>query len=290
MSIQRTLQYPAQGVGLALMAAAMLLIPFVDGLAKYLSETHSPLYVSWARYAAASLVVVPIALAVHGRRCLPTENLGAHFNRTLFLVIAMTLYFVALSKVQMASAITAYFVGPIITAVLAVIFLNERLTPRKIMALVCGFVGTLIILDPAGEIEPGIIYALGSGLFFAFYLIATRLASKNNDPLKTLTFQCLVGSLILTPQAIWAWSVPQLSELLFFAAIGVLSSLSHLLSIQAFRYAEASLLAPLVYLELIAAAAVGYLFFDEVPALMLWVGAAVIMAGGVLLLNERRSS
>lgn len=282
------MKHSVPSTGLLLMAVAMLLIPFVDGIAKFLTYTHSPLYISWARYVAASLIVLPIAFSIHGRHIFPSKNIGAHFYRTIFLMMAMTLYFVAISKVHLATAITAYFIGPIVAVILSVIFLKESLNPRKVIALLLGFSGVVIILNPNGELESGILYALGSGVCFAIYLVTTRQASKNNDPIKTLVFQCFVGAVILTPQALLTWSFPQLTEILLLLGIGVLSLCSHMLSILAFRHAEASLLAPLVYLEIIGASAVGYFFFDEVPEFTLWVGAVVIVSGGLFLIRRSK--
>ena len=269
------------------MSIAMLAIPLVDGAAKYLSAAHSPLYISWARYAVACAVVVPIALARHGRAFLPREQIGAHLGRTIFLA-SMTCYFVAITHIPLAAANSAYFVGSIIAMVLAVVFLGEALTTRKIVSLVLGFVGTLVILRPTGSIDPGFLLALASGGFFALYMIATRKASRESDPIKTLAFQCLVGALILTPQAIWTWSIPAVDELWLFLAIGIFSAGSHILSITAFRYAQASTLAPLVYLELLGSVAVGYLAFSEVPGANVWIGAvAIILAGAILLQRSR---
>ena len=277
-------------LGVALMTLAMLTIPVVDGLAKHLSSSQSPLFISWARYAAACLIVLPLALATHGRHALPRKGLGPHFLRTVFLMAAMTLYFLAIAEIPLATAISAYFVGPIIATLLAIVLLGERLTGRKVAALLLGFCGALLILRPDGELEPGVLLAMGSGACFACYMIATRLASQSSDPIQTLAFQCLVGAALLTPQALWTWSQPTSNELLLFMIMGLLSATSHILSITAFRYADASTLAPLVYLELVATSAIGFFIFDELPDLLVWIGAGVIISGGLLLLRRTPSS
>ena len=274
--------------GLILMTVAMLSIPLVDGLAKHLSATHSPLYVGWARYAAAAIVILPFGIHRHGRKIFPQHNLGPHILRTVFLVSAMTLFFVAITKTSLATAISAYFVAPIIGGGLAVIFLKEQLTRIKIVALVLGFLGALVILQPGADINAGVLLAMGSGGLFALYMITTRMASRQSDPVRTLVFQCVVGALLLTPQAIWTWSTPGWHEAHLFLAMGIISAGSHLLSITAFRYAEASTLAPLVYLELVSAAVIGFLFFDELPGLSTWIGAAIIVASGLLLARQVR--
>jgi drug/metabolite transporter (DMT)-like permease len=280
--------YSPPTTGVMLMTVAMLVVPFADGLAKYLSADYSPLFLSWARYAAASAIVLPMAVARAGRRIFPAERLGAHALRTVFLVIAMTLYFLALARIPLATAVSAYFVGPIVAAVLAVAVLKERLTVRKVLSLALGLAGSLVILKPSGTIEPGLLMAFGSGLFFALYMIATRQASKDSDPLATLAFQCAVGTLLLTPQAISSWSTPTPRDLIFFAGLGVFSAVGHLLSIAAFRLSDTSTLAPLVYIELISAAAIGYLAFHEVPGLSTLIGAGLIVTAGLTLIQRLR--
>jgi drug/metabolite transporter (DMT)-like permease len=272
--------------GIALMSVAALTIPVVDGIAKHLSAAHSPLYISWARYAVACAVVLPLAMVRYGKAFLPREQVGAHLLRTIFLVAAMTCYFLAIAHIPLATAISAYFVGPIIALALAVFLLGEALTVRKVVSLVLGLAGALVILRPAGSIDPSLLLALGSGAFFALYMIATRQASRESDPIKTLAFQCLFGTVLLMPQAIWTWSIPVVGELWLLVAMGVLSAGSHLLSIMAFRFAQASTLAPLIYLELLGSAAIGYVAFGDVPDLYVWLGALSIVGAGLILLER----
>jgi drug/metabolite transporter (DMT)-like permease len=274
--------------GIVLMSISMLTIPMVDAIAKYLSSTHSPLYISWARYVVACGVVLPVAIARYRSEFLPREQIGAHFLRTVFLMAAMTSYFLAIARIPLATAISAYFVAPIIAMVLAVLFLGETLTRRKIFSLVLGFAGALVILRPSASMDAGLWLAIGAGGFFAFYMIATRQASLESDPIKTLAFQCLVGVVLLTPQALWTWSIPAAGELWLFALMGVMSAGCHFLSIVAFRYAQASILAPLVYLELLGGAVIGFFMFGDVPDVYIWIGAVTIMVAGSMTLERSR--
>lgn len=276
-----------QATGILLMTAAMVSIPLVDGIAKYLTFAHSPLFVGWARYAVAGLIVLPIAFLRNGRQIFPTERRASHLLRTFFLVLSMTLYFLALARIPLATAISAFFIGPIVAVVLSIFILKERMTWPKVASLVLGFIGALVILRPGTEINSGILLAFGAGLCFGLYLIATRWASQSSDPIKTLAFQCVIGTLLLTPQAIATWSTPQWSEFGFFLCLGLFSAFSHMMSIAAFRFAEASLLAPLVYLELIGAALIGYYAFGEIPDAYTIIGAGFIIAAGLMLLKRR---
>jgi drug/metabolite transporter (DMT)-like permease len=276
-------------LGIILMTCAMLSVPLVDGIAKYLSGSYSPLYLVFARYAIASLIVLPIAAVTRPGPLFPPERRLSHLMRTVALMAATTLYFLAIARIPLATAVSACFVGPVVAVALALVVLKERLTMRKLASLALGFAGALVILRPGAVLEPGILLALGSGVCFAIYLIATRQAAQVSEPVKTLAFQCVVGALLASPQAVASWSVPAWSDALLFAALGGISVVSHLLSIAAFRHADASTLAPLVYLELIGAALVGYLAFGDVPDATTVVGAALIATAGALLLERRPS-
>jgi drug/metabolite transporter (DMT)-like permease len=170
--------------------------------------------------------------------------------------------------------------------VLSVLILKERLTSWKLVSLALGFAGSLVILRPGASVEPGILLALAAGVAFAFYLVATRRAAQSSDPVKTLAFQCVVGAVLLTPQAVATWSTPAWNDLVFFAGLGLFSAISHMLSIAAFRVADASTLAPLVYIELPGATLIGYLAFGEVPGVTTIVGAALIVAAGLILIRR----
>jgi drug/metabolite transporter (DMT)-like permease len=284
--MNRSSPHPATGI--VLMTMAMLSIPLVDGLAKYLSSAYSPLFLGWARYAVAALIVLPIAAIRNGASIFPAEQRMSHLLRTLLLVVSMTLYFLALARIPLATAISAFFIGPIAAVVLSVLVLKERLSWPKITSLALGFIGALVILRPGSEINPGILLAFGAGLCFALYLIVTRLTAQRSDPVSTLAFQCAIGTLLLVPQAAATWAIPQWADLGFFLALGAVSAFSHLLSIAAFRFAEASTLAPLVYLELIGATLIGYYGFGELPDIFTIIGAGLIIAAGLILLRRQR--
>ena len=271
--------------GVCFMAIAMLMIPLIDGVAKHLSSNYSPLFISWARFMVAAILVLPISASLFGRGCLPEGRFGSHLFRTALLVGAMSCYFVAISLIPMATAITTYFIAPIVATLMAVSFSGEKLTARKTGALILGLVGTLVIVRPGSSIHYGIYFSLASGVLFGIYLVTTRVTSKITHPIKTLCFQCLVGMILLLPLALKNWSSPNAVDIWLFCLLGVLSACSHFLSIYAFKLAETSVLAPLVYLELLGSVAVGYLVFAEVPTSAVWIGAALITLSGLLVIR-----
>lgn len=273
--------------GIVLMIMAMLTIPVVDGTAKYLSDEFSPLFISWARYAIACLFVLPFAFFKRGMNIFPKEKVGVHFLRTIFLIFSMTLYFVSVSLIPLATAISAYFVGPIVAVVLGILLLKERWNLIKCLSLTLGFVGSIIIVRPGSELEPGIILALISGCFFALYMITSRMTSVESDPIKTLALQCAFGVVVLSPLAVFFWKQPTPEYLHFFLLIGLCSALGHIMTIYAFRHADASTLAPLVYVELFATVCIGYIVFSEIPNFSTVMGAFFIIVSGLLLFRVK---
>ena len=264
------------------MIAAMLVIPIVDGLAKYLSDHYSPLFINWARYAASTALILPIAFARRRRRVLPTDGITLYATRTFCLVGAMTLYLFAISKVSLVIAASAYFIGPLVAVALSVIFLGERLTIAKILGMLIGLIGALIVLQPSGDFDAFTLLALSAGCLFAVYLVITRRTSAQSEPIRTLSFQCLFGTLLLTPLALFVVEIPASELVPLFVGLGLFSLLGHFLTIIAFQKAEASTLAPLVYVELIGAAAIGFLIFSDVATPSTIVGAVLIATAGLV--------
>ena len=275
-------------LGILSMIAAMIVIPFVDGIAKYLSTDYSPLFIiSWARYAVASSIVLPLAWMRLRQNMFSRQGLVAQTIRTVLLITAMTLYFIAISKIQLTLALSAYFVGPIITLLLSILFLKEQVTLRKGLALVLGFVGMLVILRPDGVkwIQVSFLH-LERVSFFALYLIVTRVAASGSNPLQALAFQCALWDDLAVSTGGVILEHPQLPHLWLFLGLGMLSALGHALSIIAFRFAEASTLAPLVYVEILVTTLVGYLVFSEIPDRYTVLGGCLIVAGGLVTLKN----
>lgn len=123
--------------------------------------------------------------------------------------------------------------------------------------------GTVIVLKPTGNFDGYALLALGAGCLFAVYLVITRRTSTQSEPIMSLVFQCLLGTLLLSPPAFFVAEMPTYELVPLLIGLGIFSLLGHFLTIVAFQKAEASTLAPLVYVELIGAAAIGYLVFSD---------------------------
>ncbi|PZR90699.1 MAG: hypothetical protein DI537_17935 [Stutzerimonas stutzeri] len=281
-------------LGILLMAAAMLIIPTSDAIAKYLSGAHSPAFLSWVRYVAALGFILPVALLQHARAPGPARapaSQGRYWLvqilRTAFLVTAMTLYFVAIARIPLADALGAYFIAPIAATLLAAIALRERLDRRRLLAVALGFLGAILVVRPGSETSADTLIALVSGLCMACYLVLTRATAQDRPPVTTLAIQLSLGILMLLPFALLDWTMPAREGLVLILLMGLVSTLSNLMTISAFRLAQVQTLSPFVYLELIGATALGFFMFGDLPSPATWAGIAVIVAAGLIVATAR---
>lgn len=270
-------------VGIVLMSVASLVVPVVDGIAKVLGSSHSPYLVAWARYATASLIVLPLTLIWYRRVYAARGDFASNALRTMLSVGAMTCFFFAITEIPLATAFGGYFLGPMIAALLATPLLHEKITRSRLGAAALGLVGALVIVRPGVDMKAGSLLAVLSGALFAGYLIATRMTAATTPPVDALQFQCVFGALLLTPFAIWHWSLPTRDEILLIAVMGGISAICHLMVIAAFRFAEASALSPLAYLELVTATLFGWVVFSELPDGLAVIGVTAIVLSGVLI-------
>ena len=231
----------------------MFVIPMRDGIAKFMTDDLPVFVIAWGTYVAAAVVAVPIALKLHGKAAILPPGLRSQTARTLLLVGPMTIFFLSLRTVPLANAISAYFVAPFVAAALAPKVLGERLTLPIAIAVVGGFTGVLIVLQPKGDFDVNILWAVMAGVMFAFYLLATRLAARQAPPMAALAYQALLGALVLTPFALWS-----------------------------------GLDGTAAFLGLFAAVIVGFFAFGDWPAMNTWIGIAVILMAGALVAIKRQ--
>lgn len=277
-------------LGVLLMIASVCTIPLVDGIAKHLSAAYTVMFVAWARCCSGAIWVLPFGLLGHRKEPLDARGARLQLLRTVLLLIAMMLYYAAIARVPMADALGAYFISPIVVTILSRVILRERLTVQRVLAVTIAFAGVLVVIRPGVEMDVGLLLAAASGTTFAIYIIVTRIVSRAASAPVTLAFQYVAGALLLSPFVLPSLPVlePDLSGLLLL--MGVLSVLSHALEIAALRYAQASILAPFMYMEIASATIVGYVAFHDFPDVATCFGIAVVVAGGLILTYQRTPS
>lgn len=277
-----------QMLGVCLMITAMLVIPVADGIAKRLTAAYTPAFVTWVRFLSSALLALPMVAAIHRRPVMSLREVPPHAARTVFLVGSALLYYIAVSTVPLVNALGAYFVAPIVASLLSVAVLREPFDRWKAGALGLGAAGTCLVLRPGVMMSVGMLFALGAGLSQACFLVATRKAALTSPPLITLAFQFVFGAILLAPIALADVHRPTYGDLSLMGLMGAASVGSHLLSINAFRFAHTTTLSPLVYVELVGSTIIGWTLFRDFPTAVTWLGIATIVLGGLCLFEGSR--
>ncbi|NQW00105.1 MAG: DMT family transporter [Rhodospirillales bacterium] len=275
--------------GIGLMVLAMFIIPFVDTIAKELSSRYATTQIAWARYFFHFVLMLPLVLYKHGPRALFPLHPGAQILRGGLLMVSTFMYFSAVALIPLADALALVFIYPVVMTALSALVLKEIVGARRWSAVFVGLVGACIIIRPGLlAVGPGTLLALGAGITYACYLVATRRLANHTPPLVTLTFTALMGAVVFSMLVPAFWQTPSPVDMLLMGLMGALAACAHYLIIRAFDYAEASVLAPYGYAEVIMTIALGYLIFGDFPDAFTWLGIAIIIASGIYISFRER--
>ncbi|MEC3862062.1 DMT family transporter [Mesobacterium sp. TK19101] len=268
------------GLALIIMFVAMAFIPAGDAAGKLLTAEFgvAPVFVAWARFAVGAAVTVPIAPRETWRLLRDWRVWG----RGLALAGGILSILTALSTAPLANVFAALFIGPIISFVLSAILLKEPVTVLRSILVALGFAGVLLVVRPGLNMAPGMGFAVLAGFFYGIYLTASRALSGLGRPRSLLTTQLIAGTVALAPLAL-GYAPPALTwgMALAFVASGLASMLGNLLLVVAYSRASATVLAPMVYFQLLAATGLGWLVFGDLPDALTWAGLALIVVAGV---------
>ena len=261
---------------------AWAILPFMDTIAKYLSSELSFFQITWARYFFTVLFTLPFMFFFFRKNLTWSTQPKLQIFRGLTLLSANILFFYSISIISMAKALTLAFVAPLITTALSPIFLGEKVGVRRWSAVIIGFVGSLIVIQP-GFIEFNLasISALGTGFFYGIYLVITRKLHSSDSPLLTLLLTGVVGAVLASFFVPVVWINPTFNQWSLLALMGIFACLGHLFLILSLKYADASKLAPFGYFEIVTNVILGYYFFGDFPHYWTWVGLSVIICSGI---------
>lgn len=261
----------------------------LDASGKWIMGFGVPLLIMcWFRYVVHLGLVLALVLPIKGRRVLHSTRPKAQILRGTVMMLATFSFFSALRYLPQAEATAINFLAPLLVLSVAPWLLKEPPRLSRWVAAGVGFLGVLIIIRPTGGLHPmGVLFGLITACMFATQFIVTRRVAVD-DAMTTLIWSGAVGSLCLTialpfilPAALPALRQLTAFQWLILVSTGFWGCLGHLLQIQAYQRASASLLAPFVYLQIVAAAALGWLIWGQFPDLFTWTGIAVVCASGI---------
>ena len=261
---------------------AWIMLPIMDGFAKYLSADMPVLQITWARYFFTVVFTLPVMYFFYNKNLTWSEKPKLQILRGIILLIANICFFYSISIISLAKALTLAFVAPLIVTALSPVFLDERVGVKRWTAVIIGFIGSLVVIRPGIlEVNLASFAALGTGVMYGFYLIITRKLSTSDNPLLTLLLTGLTGVIIISFAMPFVWIKPTAEQWYMMAAIGIFASIGHLFLILSLKYADASKLAPFSYFEIITNILIGYYFFNNFPDHWTFVGLFIIIFSGI---------
>ena len=275
--------------GIALILASTVFLGTSDATAKYLSATLPSIEIAWIRFLVFALIMVPSMLPGSPLYALQTKSLGLQLMRGAALLGSSLFFISGLRFLPIAEASATGFVSPLFVTALSIIFLGEKVGLRRWIATAVGLIGVLIILRPgSGAFHAAAFFPLVSALAWACTLIMTRMMSGKELAITTMTYSSIAGVCILSALVPAVWVTPSWHDILFGVLIGVASTAGQWIVVLAFRYADASVLAPFSYSQLVWVSLLGFLIFGEVPDVWTVTGAAFIVASGLYTAHRER--
>ncbi|MFP4451595.1 MAG: DMT family transporter, partial [Rhodosalinus sp.] len=275
--------------------------PVMDAFAKATPAEVPVMQILAARFGFQVAVLVPLALMLGMGRWPGLRDWGQHLLRGLLLLIATGCFFTALRFMPIANALAIFFVAPFILTMLGGLMLGEEVGPRRIAACAVGFLGALMVIQPSfAELGAVALLPLGTALCFAVYMVLTRRMAQRMHPIALQAWTATAASAVVFP-LLWGFEGsgiaaldpvwPTGHALWTLAGVGAMATVSHLFISFALRLAPAATIAPLQYLEIVAAVALGYWVFGDFPNALTWAGIAVIVGAGLYVFaRERRLS
>ena len=239
-----------------------------------------------------SIVMLVLAfgfLARAGPASARTQRIGVHFARNLIHLLGQILWVYSISALTLATVFAIEFTMPVWTAILAAIFLHERLTPPRLVQLVLGIVGVLIILRPGvGAFHPAAIAMIVGSLCYASSFVFTKRLSSTDSALAILFWMAVMQTPISLALAIPQWVTPVPLDLPWIVGVGIGAFFAHYCMTRSMMLVDATVAVPIDFIRLPLIAVIGALFYGEPFDPMVIVGAAVIFAGTYYSLSRER--
>ncbi len=263
-----------------------------DLMAKYLTRFYPIALIVWARFAFHLLLVVVALGPRYGRSLVRTNRLGAQITRGLLLVLGSIFFVSALKFMPLAETTAIAYLAPLLVTLMSVVFLKEKVELARWIAVLCGFIGVIVIIRPGSNVFTwAVLLPIGNAIAFASYQILTRRLAGLESPYTSTFYAGLVGTVLMSLVLPGVWMPPQsVLHAVLFVGIGTLGGFGHLILIKAYDHAPASRLAPFSYSQLIWVAAIGFFAFGEFPDAWSLLGIAILVASGIYIASHQRRS
>jgi len=293
MSQDRILQ------GIALMLLFCVMAPLLDVASKLAAEGGIPVgQITTARFVVQGALMAPVMVIMGLGWGMTKRAFWLVTLRAIFLILSTFSFVSGIAVMPLADTLAIVFVEPFLLLLFGYLLHNDQVGPRRIIASIVGFGGALLVIQPSLAVFGLVaLWPLGTAVFFAAYMLVTREVSDAVHPVAMQMHTSWIGGLLCLPvmlafdgsgvaplESVW----PQGVNWLWLFGVGFWAAVSHMCMTYALKFAPSATLAPLHYLELVAAVALGYLVFDDFPVPLAFAGIAVIMASGLYIVYRER--
>jgi len=281
---------PRNALGAVLLTLSWIFFTTEIVIARILTEHLPTTQIAVFRMGVQALAFLPFILLSRGA-LLRTRRLPLHGLRAALSGAGMVLFYLAFAALPVAVATTLTFMQAAFLTLLAAVVLGEAIGPRRIGAVVFGFLGVLVVMRPGfGGFDPAMFYALGAAMVAACLMIVTRSLSSTDARFTIMAFSGTLGLAIVAVPAAFVWQPIAPEDWALLVGVGLAGTVGQFLMVGAFQIAEASAMAPVDYVRLIFAVAAGYLVFGEIPDLWTWIGSAIIVGSVVYTTHRERQT
>ena len=279
-------------LGIGMMALAILLFTGIDTSAKWLILAGLPaIQVVFARYAVHFFLSLGLFLPSEGMNALRSNSPGKELLRALFLFISTICNFSSLKYLPITVTTTIMFAVPVVVTLLAIPVLGEKVGIRRVLAVCVGFFGVLVVMQPWGSgFHPAMFFNITALILAAMYFVMTRLLAGIERNSTMQIWSSGLATVCLAPVAIpiWIWPTHPIDYAVLIA-IGLFGGFGHICATYAHRLADASILSPVIYIQLFLAAAASYLVFGAWPTPWTLAGGVIIIGSGIYIWQRERS-
>lgn len=272
------------------MLASAIAFTVMTMLIKYLGEDYPATLQTFYRQFFGVLVLAPV-IARNPRTVFRTTRPGILLFRSIAGTAAMILAFYAYQEMPLADANALSFTRALWLVPLAAFVLKERVGVRRTTATAVGFVGALLMLQPAAQGEAGLpaAAALVSALLFALTVTGMKVMTRDHSTVTIMVWSATLGFVVAIPPAVLVWRWPGPLDLVLLAAMGVLGTITQVCYIRGMTEGDAAVMAPIDYTRLIFAIILGYALFGDIPNALSMLGAAVVIVSTLYItLRESR--
>ncbi len=278
-------------LGIVLMIATTVVFSLQDGISRHLAASYNTTMVVMIRYWFFALFVIALAIRAPGglRKAVQTEQPVLQILRGLILVAEVCVMVFAFTQLGLIESHAVFTCYPLLIAALSGPVLGERVGWRRWAAILVGFVGVLVILQPGwGVFDPAAVIPLAAAMLFALYGLLTRYAARRDGPATAFFYTGVSGAVAITAIGIWSWEPMALRDWGWMGTLCVSAALGHWLLIKCYDVAEAGAVQPFAYLQIVWASMLGLWVFDETLRSNVVIGAGLIIGAGLFTLWRER--